>query len=98
MDGFPEFPPKDLTPEQLADLLIAWEAGEVSEGRMTELTGQDRVELRGLKQDAIERGMELAERTPEELEMIREWAESRGVNTSGLNVEWPASTTTAPES
>ncbi len=45
----------------LADLLVAWAEGEVSEGRLAELTGLDRVSLRGLKQAAVERAIRLAQ-------------------------------------
>lgn len=50
----------------LADLLIGWEAGEVSEGRLVELTGLDRLDLRGLRLASIERAKRLTQRTPEE--------------------------------
>lgn len=50
----------------LANLLLAWEAGEVSEGRVVEVTGFDRVTCRDLKLSAIEAGRKLAEVTPEE--------------------------------
>jgi hypothetical protein len=60
----------------LADLLIAWAEGEVSEGWLTEVTNIDRITLRGLKADSIDRA--LAWGTP-----IME-RQSRGVIVAGL--------------
>jgi hypothetical protein len=56
----PPMIPAELSPGELTDLLIAWAAGEVSEGRLAELTGLDRTSLRGMLQNAIKRGEELA--------------------------------------
>jgi len=54
-------PLRSLGLGDLADLLIAWAAGEVSEGFMVDITGMDRFALRGLYQGAIDRAGKLSE-------------------------------------
>jgi hypothetical protein len=49
--------PNDLSLGMLADLLVAWAEGEISEGRMAAVTGIDRLVLRGLKLGAIDRAL-----------------------------------------
>jgi hypothetical protein len=52
-------PPID--PSLLTDILIAWAEGELSEEATSEITGMDRITLRGLKQDAIDRAIAYAD-------------------------------------
>ena len=42
-------------------LLLAWEAGNLSEGQVSRLLGIDRVSLRMMRERAVAAGMELAE-------------------------------------
>jgi len=44
---------------ELADLMIAWREGNVSEGRLVELTGIDRINLRNLHAESIRRADDL---------------------------------------
>ena len=53
--------PDWLSLGSLSDLIIAWAEGEISEGRITELTKIDRITLRGLKMAAINRALKLCE-------------------------------------
>jgi hypothetical protein len=54
--------PRDLSLGLLADLLIAWAEGEMSEGFVQDVTGIDGLTLRGLKLAAIDRANAHAER------------------------------------
>ncbi len=54
-------PAATLSLGDLADLLVAFAAEELSEGAMVEITGLDRLSIRGLYQDAISRSEELWE-------------------------------------
>lgn len=42
-------------------LLLAWEAGELSEGQVSNMLGVDRVSLRMMREGAVAAGMTLAE-------------------------------------
>ena len=77
----------------LANLFLAWEAGEVSEGRMVELTGLDRVSLRDLKLSAIEQGTASALRTSEEMEEVHRYVVERSASMPSE----PGATTRDPE-
>jgi hypothetical protein len=48
--------------DERADVLIAWAAGEISEGNAAKLLGMDRVSAREQLQAAIERGRARARR------------------------------------
>jgi hypothetical protein len=41
-------------------LLLAWEAAELSEGQISRILDVDRLEIRKMRQEAIDAGMELA--------------------------------------
>jgi hypothetical protein len=51
-------PPIDR--DLMTDILIAWAEGELSEGAVSEITGVDRITLRGMKLDAIDRALAYA--------------------------------------
>lgn len=65
---FPAEPMKNLSIGDLTDLIVAYVAGEMSEGLLSQMTGLDRMVLRGLHQDAITRSDRLCESYREEEE------------------------------
>jgi hypothetical protein len=54
-------PTPTIDPSLLTDILIAWAEAELSEEATSEITGMDRITLRGLKQDAIDRAIAYAD-------------------------------------
>lgn len=51
-----------VSPGELSDLLVAWSEGEISEGRLVEVSGIDRLTLRLFKGLAIKRAAALCTR------------------------------------
>jgi hypothetical protein len=54
-------PTPPIDPSLLTDILIAWAEGELSEEATSEITGMDRITLRGMKQGAIDRAIAYAD-------------------------------------
>lgn len=53
----------ELSIPDLLRVLLAWEAGEVTEGQVLEATGLPRVEVRRLKEDGVAAGVRIAAST-----------------------------------
>jgi hypothetical protein len=86
--------PAELSPGLLADLLVAWAEGEVSEGWMAEVTNIDPFTLRGMKNAAIARALAWGQPRSEDrsrrtiLEWLDGWSPEKREEFFALSPEW----------